>query len=130
LAQEFHALADGRTDEASRLVPYVRQVGDKASDYAERLETGGFAGVAEDLSSFARRRPGLFLLGALAAGFATARLVRGAQKSSSSSGAPDTELSNPTATGEAPSRLAAGESYKNGFGVSSEPGEGRSENGA
>ena len=81
LAEEFHALAEGRTEEASRLIPYVRRAGDSASDYAARLETGGFAGIAEDLGNFARRRPALFLLGALAAGFATARLVRGAQKS-------------------------------------------------
>jgi hypothetical protein len=85
LAEEFRALAEGRTEDASRLIPYVRQMGDKAGDYAERLETGGFGGLGNDLSGFARRRPGLFLLGALTAGFATARLVRGARKASSDS---------------------------------------------
>ena len=92
LGDALHALAEGRTEEASQLLPYVRQVGDRASEYADRLETGGFAGVTQDLSTFARRRPGLFLLGALAAGFASARLVRGAQKAGDVAGQPQGAL--------------------------------------
>jgi hypothetical protein len=43
---------------------------------AERLDAGGVQGVVDDLSRFARRRPGAFLLGAALAGFAAARVLR------------------------------------------------------
>jgi hypothetical protein len=80
LADELQALAEGRTQDAPRAVDYVGQAAQRASYYAERLDTGGFAGAAEDLSRFARRRPGLFLLGAVVAGVAAGRFARGAQK--------------------------------------------------
>jgi hypothetical protein len=61
---------------------------------AERLESGGLEGALSDLQGFARRRPGVFLLGAAAAGFAVARLVRGAQAANGdgSSGSGSTSL--------------------------------------
>jgi polyhydroxyalkanoate synthesis regulator phasin len=79
LAQQLTALADGRTDEAGGLADYVGQTGDKIGRYAQRLQDGGLDGVVGDARGFARRRPGLFLLGAVAAGFAAGRLIRGAQ---------------------------------------------------
>jgi hypothetical protein len=42
----------------------------------DRIDDGGLAAVADDVRSFARREPGLFLLGAGALGFLTARLLR------------------------------------------------------
>ena len=80
LAEELSALAEGRTEAAPHLVGHVRDVSQRTRQYADRLENGGIQGVGQDLASFARRRPGLFLLGAIAAGFATGRLVRGAQR--------------------------------------------------
>jgi uncharacterized protein YjbJ (UPF0337 family) len=44
--------------------------------FAERLDSGGVQGVMDDLSRFARRRPGAFLVGAALAGFAVARVAR------------------------------------------------------
>lgn len=86
-------------------MPHVRQLSQTAAHYADRLDSGGFTGVMEDLSNFARRRPGLFLVGALAAGMATACLARGAQKGSlekdSDSGIPS----------QAPPSLASGAPY-------------------
>jgi hypothetical protein len=79
LAGELKALADGRPDDAPRAKGYVRQAAERVEGYGGRLDSGGFAGVAEDLGRFARRRPGTFLLGALAAGFVAGRLARGAQ---------------------------------------------------
>lgn len=79
LAQQLTALAEGRTDEAGGLADYAGQTGDKIGSYAQRLQDGGLDGVVGDARGFARRRPGLFLLGAVAAGFAAGRLIRGAQ---------------------------------------------------
>ena len=41
-----------------------------------RLEDRGIEGVVDDVSRFARRRPGVFLLAAAGAGFVVGRFVR------------------------------------------------------
>jgi hypothetical protein len=46
--------------------------------FAGRLEQGGVQGIGEDLTSFARRRPVLFLAAAGVAGFAVTRMLRNA----------------------------------------------------
>ena len=55
-----------------------RQLADTASRAADKLESGGVDVALADLKGFARRRPGLFLMGAVAAGFATGRLLKAA----------------------------------------------------
>jgi hypothetical protein len=79
VAAELRALAEGRSDDAPRARDYVGQAANQVESYAGRLDRDGFAGVANDLGGFARRRPGTFLLGAVAAGFVAGRLARGAQ---------------------------------------------------
>ncbi|GAC1503859.1 MAG: hypothetical protein NVS1B14_09480 [Vulcanimicrobiaceae bacterium] len=46
--------------------------------FADSLSSRGYDGVMQDVKGLARRRPGLFLLGAAAAGFGVARLARAA----------------------------------------------------
>jgi hypothetical protein len=110
LAGELSALADGRPEEASRVVGYVRHAADRAESYATRLDTDGFSGVASDLSRFARRRPGLFLLGAVATGFAAGRLARGTKASSTSggldAGSAPTGIAPPVASNPSPESSA------------------------
>jgi hypothetical protein len=60
----------------------VRQVAGRGHDLAARLEERGPQGLVSDLQDFARRRPGVFLAGAALAGFATARLGKGAKSAS------------------------------------------------
>ncbi len=79
LSEQVRALSDGRPDEAGAAGDYVRQAGDKLQQVAGRLEEGGLDGVVRDLQGFARRQPGLFLLGAAGAGFVAGRVLRGAQ---------------------------------------------------
>jgi len=79
MAEQLQALAEGRADEAGDMRNLVRQGSDRLSGYAGRLEQGGYQALLDDVRRFARRRPGLFLLSAAAAGFATGRLLRGAQ---------------------------------------------------
>jgi len=64
----------GKPDSPVQGVMYqVAGGGRRAADY---LEERGLGGAADDLQRFARRRPGLFLAGALAAGFVVGRIVK------------------------------------------------------
>jgi vacuolar-type H+-ATPase subunit H len=76
LSNQIDALGQGRTQEAGSVARYADQARRRLDDLAGRLERGGVDGVAADLSRFARRRPGLFLVSCAGAGFALARLVR------------------------------------------------------
>ena len=77
-AGQVRALLDGRPDDAGPVRDYVEQAAGRIDDMAQRIRSRGFDGLAEDLQRFARRRPGVFLLGAAAAGFAVGRIIRGA----------------------------------------------------
>lgn len=76
LADRLDALASGRTQDAGPLVGYLYDAKRRALSLADRLETRGPDGMVEDVSTFARRRPGLFLLAAAGAGLATGRIFR------------------------------------------------------
>jgi hypothetical protein len=76
LSGQLSALGDGRPGDAGQLADYVRQAEGKVSALASRIEQGGPQGVLEDLTGLARRRPAVFLLGAIGAGFVVGRLVR------------------------------------------------------
>jgi hypothetical protein len=83
----MQALAEGRPEEAGQVGDYARQAAGRVNELAQRLETRGYDGVADDVANFARRRPGVFLAAAGVLGFAVGRMVRsGALSSSSSSG--------------------------------------------
>ena len=86
LAAEAHALAEGRPGDAETLRTYLMQGADRLMEAADRfygladeIDERGIEGVASDLQRFARRRPGVFLLGAAVAGFGVGRAVRSAQ---------------------------------------------------
>jgi len=57
----------------------VRQVGDRASSWGSHLTDHDSADLLEQTRSFARRKPGTFLLGAALAGVFAGRLTRGAK---------------------------------------------------
>jgi hypothetical protein len=76
LGDQARALLEGRPDDAPALTGHARNAADQLDQMAGRLRTGGVDGLLHDLRSFARRRPGTFLLGAGLAGFAAGRLVR------------------------------------------------------
>jgi len=54
----------------------VRQIADGFTRVADTVDRGGVQALTEDVRAFARRQPGVFLFGAAAAGFVTARLMR------------------------------------------------------
>ena len=121
VSEQVRALSDGRPEEAGKAGEYARQASDKLQQVAQRLDEGGLEGLLEDLQGFARRRPGLFLIGAAAAGFAVGRVVRGAQaasgddgQSGAATGSPDLRLGRAdgpltTTTGMGPPPASAAE---------------------
>jgi len=79
LAGQVQALLDGRTEEAGQLPDLARQATQQLESFAGRIGDRGVDGVVQDVTTFARRKPGLFLAGAAALGFVGGRLLRGAQ---------------------------------------------------
>jgi hypothetical protein len=84
------ALADGRPEDAGPVAGYARDAAARVGDVAQRLESRGYDGLVEDVSDFARRRPGVFLAGAGLLGFAVGRVLRsgGASGSRTTPGRP------------------------------------------
>ena len=76
LSSQVDALAAGRIDEAGDLTDIVQAVGQHAADFADRLDTRGVQGVADDVTRFGRQHPLAFLGLALGAGFLVGRVVR------------------------------------------------------
>ena len=58
LSGQLVALAEGRPQDAGPLASYAREAEDQVRRLASRLEQGGAQGVVDDVSRFARRRPG------------------------------------------------------------------------
>jgi hypothetical protein len=72
----------------------ARQAADRARSLTSRLEDRDPGDILDDVRRFARRRPGVFLIGALAAGVVTGRLLAGARDGIA--GAAALEESNPS----------------------------------
>jgi hypothetical protein len=73
---ELRTMAERSDQPDGPVAGVVRQLADRSEDLAVRLESGGYRGVADDLSRLGRNKPGLFLLGAGITGFALGRLLR------------------------------------------------------
>ena len=86
LAGEMRDLGQGKGDANSTIAGLVQQLADKGEQLADHISAQGPGGLVQDLRSFAARKPGTFLLGALAAGVVTGRLVKGATADSTPSG--------------------------------------------
>jgi hypothetical protein len=78
-AQDLTGLADNATGDspARALVNQAAGGGHRAADY---LDKSGVDGALQDLQQFARRRPGAFLGGAVAAGLLVGRLAKAGKK--------------------------------------------------
>jgi hypothetical protein len=64
--------------EPGTLTDMTRQLAGGTERWASRLEESGVQGVGDDLRSFARRQPGLFLAAAGVTGFVVTRALRNA----------------------------------------------------
>ena len=83
----------------------ARQVAGKTRDLSSRLEGREPTELLDDVRDFARRKPGMFLLGAVAAGVVAGRLTRGAKDAGSGSGSG----SSPRSVYDDPRGTAAGQ---------------------
>jgi ElaB/YqjD/DUF883 family membrane-anchored ribosome-binding protein len=78
LADQLGALSDGADERAGALGDYARQGREQLTRLADRLDEGP-AAVLDDVRSFARRQPVIFLAAAGAVGFVAGRLIRSAR---------------------------------------------------
>lgn len=76
---EMDYLLRGQPDEAGQVGDVVQQLADRLSTTADRMAEGGPRGLVDDARDLAGRRPGVFLLGAVALGFGAGRLLRSAR---------------------------------------------------
>jgi hypothetical protein len=99
LSQELREMADGsqQSGTVSEVARQAAERADRLADWLGRREPGD---LVEEVRSFARRRPGAFLLGAAVAGVVVGRLTRGAVDSARAD------------SGSAPQHLAAAPTYR------------------
>jgi len=89
LSSQVQALASGDREGAGELGRYADKASERLHALAQRISSRGFDGLVDDVQSFGRRRPGVFLAVAAASGFAAGRLFRGAQAASSTASGSD-----------------------------------------
>lgn len=107
-ALELEGMAAG-ADSRSTTHQLVQTVAQKGTRLADLIERQGPGGLVQSLQDLGRRRPGAFLLGAMAAGVAVGRVARAAHVASQErSGAPATGAAGPAA--EAPQTVVLPES--------------------
>lgn len=81
-SDELHQMSTQGSGVASQL---TGEIADRAQQVAQRLDGREPGEILDDVRDFARRKPGTFLLGALAAGVVVGRLARGMKDASSGS---------------------------------------------
>jgi hypothetical protein len=87
IAQELRALADGSSQGAPGPArDLLQQASGMVENFAGKLQNREPAELLEEIRSFARRKPGMFLLGAAAAGILAGRLTSGVKAAHSDSG--------------------------------------------
>jgi hypothetical protein len=87
LAQELRALADGSSEGAPGPArDLLQQASSSVESFASMLQNREPAELLDEVRRFARRKPGLFLLGAATAGVLAGRLTSGVKAAHSSTG--------------------------------------------
>src|SRR3954451_17123608 len=87
LAQEMRGLADGTSQGAPGPArDLLQQAAGFVENFSDKLQNREPAQLLGEVRSFARRKPGTFLLGAALLGVAAGRLTRGVQAAHSDSG--------------------------------------------
>jgi len=83
-ADQLQAMARGEASEGPANT-IVRELSERVQQFADKLENTEPQELLDEVRRYARSKPGMFLVGAVAAGFATGRLVKGATAEDSSS---------------------------------------------
>ncbi len=90
LTNELDSMVAGAQDQRGLASEAASTLGSQTGRAADFLESRDFPQVVDEVSNFARRRPGTFLLGAALTGLVAGRLTRGMTAS------PDTSATTPT----------------------------------
>ncbi len=105
LGEEALALSEGRPEEAPTVQGYVKRAANTLLESADRayglssdIQDRGIGGVLSDVQTFARRRPGVFLLGAAGLGLVAGRAVKASKEDGDSSGQEPPALPRTTTT--------------------------------
>jgi hypothetical protein len=96
ISSQLHTMADA-SDQPGVATDLIRQAAERSQSVASWLENRDPGSLLEEVKSFARQRPGTFLLAAAGAGMLAGRLGRSLQ-----AGAPDTQQTAPK-----PARLSS-----------------------
>jgi hypothetical protein len=86
--EDLEKMANGEQAGGGMAEDIARQVADRARELSSRMDGREPTELLEEVRSFARHKPGTFLLGALAAGVVAGRLSRGARDAQSQGGGP------------------------------------------
>jgi ElaB/YqjD/DUF883 family membrane-anchored ribosome-binding protein len=109
LGDELDGLIRGDGTSEGAVTDMARQLSDRTRALSNHLADREPAQLVADVRSFARRRPGTFLIGAAAAGLVAGRLTRGAKAANDQAGSPQTQTPAPAASvGSAPTPVPAG----------------------
>ncbi|MGH8833902.1 MAG: hypothetical protein ACRDWG_02725 [Actinomycetes bacterium] len=108
VGDELSTMAD-KGEGSGLATELTREVSGRVHNWAGWLETREPADVLDEIRQFARRRPGLFLLGAALAGVAAGRLTRGMAETNGS-GTSGGRMASPTvpASGDTAPDVGAG----------------------
>jgi hypothetical protein len=79
LSEELREIAD-RGEASGYLTSLAGSGADTLDRFSSRLDQGGLDGALDDVRSFARRRPGLFLAGCFGAGVVLGRVLHNADR--------------------------------------------------
>lgn len=99
LSQQLGSISTG--EQGGVVEDIGRDIGHRVSSLADRLDRDGLDGAIRQVTTMAQRRPGAFLVGAAAAGFLAARVVRDTNDvvSNQSDGTADGSTVGPAAAG-------------------------------
>ncbi|RBY79843.1 hypothetical protein DQ238_09420 [Geodermatophilus sp. TF02-6] len=96
VVSQLRGMANGESPAPGPVRDLLEQATDKVEQFADRLQNREPGDLLDDVRSFARRKPGTFLLGAALVGVVAGRLTSGVKAAHSDSG----RLSGQYATGQ------------------------------
>lgn len=122
LRDEIDGMIEGSAVQGT-VTDLARQLSDKTKSLSSHLHDREPGDLLDDVRSFARRRPGTFLIGAVATGVVAGRLTRGAKQahdddaSSSTSSTPAQAVPTHTPTFQTTTEPAVGGAYHDDLGA-------------
>ena len=110
IAQVFRNAGNEMRSENETIASYVDMAGDRLREWADTVRERGVEEMLDDVQDYARRRPAVFIGGALLVGLGLARFL----KSSSEQRMSSTRMRTPRSGGTGMPTYAAGEPFDEG----------------